>query len=148
MSTRVKPVRAEGSRAKLVTSVESVRSAQSSKGEIAKPSRLRTPKQEPINGDTAFGPAAFLARAGLGRKILGLKKNEAAYTQGDPSDAIFYLQKGRLKVTVTSAQGQEVATGLLGAGDFLGDDCMISAHRSSSSTRNCDRHERVCTPQD
>jgi CRP-like cAMP-binding protein len=96
------PARAKDGRAKLVTSVESVRSAKSPKGEIAKPSPLQTRKPS-INYDTVFDPAAFLARAGLGRKILSLKKNEAAYAQGDPADAIFYVQKGRLKVTVTSA---------------------------------------------
>jgi CRP/FNR family transcriptional regulator, cyclic AMP receptor protein len=133
MSARAKPARAKGGRAKSVTSVESVRSAKSPKGEIAKPSRLRTPRQQPINSDTAFNPtafnpAAFLARAGLGRKILSLKKNEAAYAQGDSADAIFYVQKGRLKVTVTSAQGKDATIGLVGGGEFLGEDCMISAH--------------------
>jgi len=103
MSARATPARTKGGRAKLVASVESVRSAKSPKGEIAKPSRLQTAKRQPINADTAFDPAAFLARTGLGRTIRSLKRNEAAYKQGDPADAIFYVQKGRLKVTVTSA---------------------------------------------
>jgi CRP-like cAMP-binding protein len=128
MSARATPARTKGGRAKLVASVESVRSAKSPKGEIAKPSRLQTAKRQPINADTAFDPAAFLARTGLGRTIRSLKRNEAAYKQGDPADAIFYVQKGRLKVTVTSAHGKEATISLVDAGEFLGEDCMISAH--------------------
>ena len=78
MSARATPARTKGGRAKLV---ESVRSAKSPKGEIAKPSRLQTAKRQPINADTAFDPAAFLARAGLGRTIRSLKRNEAAYAR-------------------------------------------------------------------
>ena len=128
MSARALPARAKGRRTKLAPSVESVQLAKFVIGKIAQPAPLRTRKPSPINDDTVFDPAAFLARAGLGRKILSLKKNEAAYAQGDPADAIFYVQKGRLKVTVTSAQGKEATIGLVGAGEFLGEDCMISAH--------------------
>ena len=73
-------------------------------------------------------PAAFLARAGLGRKILSVKQDEVAYAQGDPADTIFYVQRGRLKVTVTSPNGKEATIGLVDAGEFLGKDCMVSAH--------------------
>jgi CRP/FNR family transcriptional regulator, cyclic AMP receptor protein len=128
MSARAMPAGAQGRPAKLVPSVESVRSTKSPAGEIAKPSRLQTPKPQPTNGDTVFDPAAFLASTGSGRKILSLKEDEVAYAQGDPADAIFYVQKGRLKVTVTSAQGKEATIGLVGAGEFLGEDCMVSAH--------------------
>jgi len=103
-----------------------VRSLEPATGEIAKPSRLQTP--QPINGDTVFDPETFLARAGLGRKIPSLKKNELAYAQGDRADAIFYVQKGRLRVTVTSASGKEATLALVGAGEFLGESCMVSAH--------------------
>ena len=60
--------------------------------------------------------------------ILKLKKNEAAFAQGDPADSIFYVQKGRLKVTVTSANGKEATITLVGPGEFLGENCMVSAH--------------------
>ena len=75
-----------------------------------------------------FDPESFLARAGLGKKVLNLKKSETAYTQGDPTDAIFYVQTGRLRVTVTSANGKEATLALVGAGEFVGEDCMVSAH--------------------
>jgi CRP/FNR family transcriptional regulator, cyclic AMP receptor protein len=128
MSARAMPAHAQGRRTKVVPSVESARSAKSATGKFANPSRLQTPKAQPISGDTAFDPAAFLARAGLGRKILSLKKDGVAYAQGDPADAIFFVQKGRLKVTVTSAHGKEATIGLVGAGEFLGEDCMVLAH--------------------
>ncbi len=128
MSARAMPARAQGHPARLVPSVESMRWAKPLTGKIAKPSQLQTPKPQSTNGDTVFDPAAFLARAGLGRKILSLKKDEAAYVQGDPADAIFYVQKGRLKVTVTSAHGREATIGFVGAWEFLGEDCMVTAH--------------------
>ena len=128
MSARGIPTRSQGRPAERVPSVDSVRSAKPATGEIAKPSRLQTPKPQPTNGDTVFDPEAFLARAGLGRKIFNLKKNETAYAQGDPTDAIFYVQTGRLRVTVTSANGKEATLALVGAGEFLGEDCMVSAH--------------------
>jgi len=75
-----------------------------------------------------FDAKDFLARAGLGKKILNLKKTEVAYAQGDPADAVFYVQKGRLRVTVTSASGKEATITLVGPGEFLGENCMVSAH--------------------
>ena len=75
-----------------------------------------------------FDAKTFLANAGVGKKILSLNKNETAYVQGDPADAIFYVQKGRLRVTVTSANGKEATITLVGPGEFLGENCMASAH--------------------
>jgi hypothetical protein len=67
--------------------------------QIAKPRQLQTPKPQPRNGATIFGPETLLARTGSSRKTLNLKRNEWAYAQGDPADAIFYVQKGQLRVT-------------------------------------------------
>jgi CRP-like cAMP-binding protein len=64
----------------------------------------------------------------VGKQVVHLKKNETAYAQGDAADAIFYVQKGQLRVTVTSASGKEATLALVGAGEFLGENCMISAH--------------------
>jgi|SRR5271165_1382763 len=128
MSSRAMPVRAQGRPANQVPSVASLRPAKPLTGEIAKPSRLQTRKPQPINGDSVFDPETFLARAGLGRKILSLKKDRVAYAQGDPADSIFYVQMGRLKVTVTSASGKEATIALVSAGEFLGENCMVSAH--------------------
>ncbi|HEY4931620.1 MAG TPA: cyclic nucleotide-binding domain-containing protein, partial [Terriglobales bacterium] len=64
----------------------------------------------------------------MGKKILNLKKKETAFAQGDSADAIFFVQTGRLRVTVTSADGKEATITLVGPGEFLGENCMISAH--------------------
>src|SRR5271165_2482112 len=114
--------------AKRISPVVLVRSAKPPTGPVAKPFRLPTPKPQPTNGNAVFDAKFFLARAGFGRKIVNLKKNETCYAQGDPSDAIFYVQKGRLRVTVTSANGKEATITLVGSGEFLGENCMVSAH--------------------
>ena len=128
MSARSVPARGQGPPTKRITSVGSVRSASPATAELEKPSRLHTPKSQPKNGNTVFDIQAFLARPGLGRKIFNLKKNETAFVQGDPADAIFFVQRGQLRITVTSANGKEATIGLVAAGEFLGEDCMISAH--------------------
>jgi len=128
MSARGMPAHPQSRPAKWVPSVDSARSAKPATDKIGRPSRLQTPKPQPTNGDAVFDPKAFLARAGLGRKILNVKKGEAAYAQGDPADAIFFVQKGRLQVTVTSATGKEATIALVGPGEFLGENCMVSAH--------------------
>ena len=128
MNSRGIPPRSQDPPAKRVPSVNSVRSAKPATGEIAKLPRFQAPKPQPTNGNGGFDPEAFLARTGLGRKSLSLKKNEVAYAQGDPADTIFYVQKGRLRVTVTSAAGKEATITLVGAGEFLGENCMVSPH--------------------
>jgi CRP/FNR family cyclic AMP-dependent transcriptional regulator len=113
---------------KRIPSANSVRSAKTTTREISKPSGRQTPKSQPRNGDTVFDPETFLARAGLGKQVLNLKKNETAYAQGDTADAVFYVQKGQLRVTITSANGKEATLALVGVREFLGEDCMILAH--------------------
>jgi CRP-like cAMP-binding protein len=128
MSARGIPTTNQGRPAEQVASVGSVRSAKPATHEVAKPSRPQTPKPQPKNGNTVFDPEAFLTQTGVGRTVLRLKKNESAYTQGDPAEAIFHVQKGQLRVTVTSANGKEATLALVGVGEFLGEDCMVSAH--------------------
>ncbi len=138
MSAGASPTRNQGRPSKRIPSANSVRSAKSTIGEISKLSGRLTPKSQPRNGNTAFDPEAFLARAGFGRQVLNLKKNETAYAQGDTADAIFYVQKGQLRVTVSSANGKEATLALVGAGEFLGELHGLS---SSSSTRDCYRDD-------
>jgi CRP/FNR family cyclic AMP-dependent transcriptional regulator len=103
-------------------------STKSAGTDIAAVRATRMPKPQPVNGAATFDAKSFLAKAGLGRKILTLKKGEIAFAQGDAADAVFYVQKGRIRVTVTSANGKEATLTLVGAGEFLGEDCMVSAH--------------------
>ena len=70
---------------------------------------------------TKFDSAAFLANAGLGRTIVELKPQQTFYCQGDTADSVFYLQKGRARVTVVSERGKEATITLLSAGEFVGE---------------------------
>lgn len=73
-----------------------------------------------------FDSEAFLANAGLGRKIIQVKSKESFFSQGDPADSIFYLQKGRARLTVVSQKGKEATITLLSAGDFIGEETLAS----------------------
>ena len=73
-----------------------------------------------------FDTGAFLASAGLGRRIIQLAPQETFFSQGDPADSVLYLQKGRAKVTVVSAAGKEATIMLLSAGDFVGEEALAA----------------------
>jgi CRP-like cAMP-binding protein len=75
---------------------------------------------------TLFDPAAFLASAGLGRRIVELQPKEAFFSQGDPADSVFYLQKGRARVTVVSKVGKEATITLLAPRDFVGEEALAT----------------------
>ena len=76
----------------------------------------------------AFDAAAFLARAGLGRRTFQLAAKQRFFSQGDPADSIFYLQKGHARVTVVSSAGKEAILMLLSAGDFVGEESLAAVH--------------------
>jgi CRP-like cAMP-binding protein len=73
-----------------------------------------------------FDTNAFLAHAGLGRRIIQFSPKDTFFPQGDPADSIFYLQKGRAKVTVVSTSGKEATITLLAAGDFVGEEALAA----------------------
>ena len=80
------------------------------------------PEQKPVQFDTA----GFLASTGLGRRIVQFKPKQAFFSQGNPADCIFYLQKGRATLTVVSTNGKEATIALLGPGDFVGEESLAS----------------------
>ncbi|MGB7266380.1 MAG: Crp/Fnr family transcriptional regulator [Terracidiphilus sp.] len=84
----------------------------------------------------AFDTAAFLASAGLGRRIVRLTPKQTFFTQGEPADSVFYLQKGRAKITVVSQAGKEATITLLSAGEFVGEGSLaaIPGLRLSTAT--------------
>jgi CRP/FNR family cyclic AMP-dependent transcriptional regulator len=86
--------------------------------------------------ERTFDPKTFLAQAGQGRTILQYPKNKVIFAQGEPCDAVFYIQAGRAKVTVLSTRGKEATIALLGAEDFLGESSITSHQplRISSAT--------------
>jgi CRP/FNR family cyclic AMP-dependent transcriptional regulator len=68
-----------------------------------------------------FDPDAFLATIGVGRKIVTFKKKQSVFSQGDPCDAVFYIQTGKVRLTIVSKAGREATIGILSAGDFFGE---------------------------
>ena len=71
-----------------------------------------------------FDPKSFLAMVGEGRSIGEYRKDEIVFSQGDPADAVFYIQSGKVKVTVVSEQGKEAVVAMLGTNDFFGEGCL------------------------
>jgi CRP-like cAMP-binding protein len=71
-----------------------------------------------------FDAQVFLARVGDGKAILEFQKNQNVFEQGDAADTIFYIQKGKIKVTVLSDQGKEAVVGILDPGQFFGEGCL------------------------
>src|ERR1700730_16356150 len=80
------------------------------------------PVGKPAND--GFDPKAFLAKVGTGKAILKFAKNRHVFEQGDVADAVFYIQKGRVKLTVLSDQGKEAVVGILEPGQFFGEGCL------------------------
>jgi CRP/FNR family transcriptional regulator, cyclic AMP receptor protein len=72
----------------------------------------------------SFSPKAFLAKVGEGRSIATYRKSQIVFSQGDPADAVFYVQKGKVKVTVVSDQGKEAVVAILDADAFFGEACL------------------------
>jgi CRP-like cAMP-binding protein len=72
-----------------------------------------------------FDPKTFLSTIdGGGRKIAAFPKKKTIFVQGHPSDAVFYIQKGKIKLTVVSKTGKEATIGILNEGDFFGEGCL------------------------
>src|SRR6202035_1051077 len=70
-----------------------------------------------------------LAMVGEGRGIGEYRKDQIVFSQGDPADAVFYIQSGRVKVTVVSEQGKEAVVAMLGTNDFFGEGCLAGQAR-------------------
>ena len=74
----------------------------------------------------SFDLEVFLAGAGLGRKIVQLAPKQDFFSQGDAADSVFYLKKGRSKITVVSQAGKEATITLLSGGDFVGEESLAA----------------------
>jgi CRP-like cAMP-binding protein len=73
---------------------------------------------------TGLDAEAFLTRTGVGKTVVNLKKKEAAFSQGAPADAVFYIQKGKIQLTVVSKIGKEATVGILSEGGFFGEGSL------------------------
>jgi len=88
------------------------------------------------------GPVACLRVPGIGSSVLRLKKKDPVFYQSMPADCVFYLLKGRVKLTAVSAEGKEATIALLRAGDFL------HAHIAGDDKRHEELEELLIPPQD
>src|ERR1017187_757548 len=82
----------------------------------------------------AFDPKVFLASSGVGRRLVKLKAKQIIFAQGTPADSIFYMQSGRVKLTVVSPSGKEATITLLSAGDFIGEESIAPVSCSYVAT--------------
>ena len=80
-----------------------------------------TPKSKP---KAPFDVKVLLTKANGGKTIVSYRNNANIFVQGEPADAIFYIQKGRVKLTVVSKRGKEAVVALLAEGDFFGEGCL------------------------
>src|SRR6202795_980720 len=71
-----------------------------------------------------FNPQTFLSTINGGRKIEAVPKKKTIFVQGESSDAVFYIQKGKVRLTVVSQIGKEATIGILNEGDFFGEGCL------------------------
>jgi CRP/FNR family transcriptional regulator, cyclic AMP receptor protein len=88
---------------------------------------------------TEFDPKKFLATIGEGRKVVAFPKKQPIFAQGDAADAVFYVQVGKVMLTVVSAIGKEATLGILSEGDFFGEGSLAGqALRMGSATAMTD----------
>jgi CRP/FNR family cyclic AMP-dependent transcriptional regulator len=83
---------------------------------------LNTASSQPL----PFDPNTFLAKVGEGRSLVDYRKDKIVFAQGDPADAVFYLRKGKVKLTVVSNQGKEAVVAVLDPDAFFGEGCLIA----------------------
>lgn len=82
-----------------------------------------------------FDAKSFLAKVGVGRSVAKYAKNQTIFAQGDVADAVFYVQKGKVKITVVSQQGKEAVVAILSSDDFFGEGCLAGQPRRMSTVR-------------
>ena len=85
--------------------------------------KVRSPAAGTLS--TLFNPKTFLAKVGKGKTTSEISKQQVIFSQGDAADAVFYIQAGRVKLTVLSQQGKEAVVGVLEYGSFFGEGCLV-----------------------
>ena len=92
-----------------------------------------------IKRQPSFDSTSFLAKVGEGRSVGKYRKGQIIFSQGDAGDAVFYVQKGKVKITVVSEQGKEAVVAILGTDEFFGEGCLAGqALRISTVTTMMD----------
>jgi CRP/FNR family cyclic AMP-dependent transcriptional regulator len=77
-----------------------------------------------VEGKPPFDPKLFLAKVEAGKTRTELRRRQIVFSQGEPADAVFYIEKGRIELRVLSQQGKEAVLATLGFGDFFGEGCL------------------------
>ncbi|MGZ3358951.1 MAG: Crp/Fnr family transcriptional regulator [Xanthobacteraceae bacterium] len=85
-----------------------------------------------------FDPKRFLSKVGEGKTISRFRKDQVIFSQGEAADAVFYIQQGKVKLTVVSEQGKEAVVAVLGAGQFFGEGCLNGHPLRIATTRAVD----------
>ena len=88
--------------------------------------RLRKPQFRCSRPTRIFNPQEFLANAGIGRTIRRYGPKQTIFSQGKPADSVYYIQQGRVQLSVVSRQGKEATIAMMGPSDFLGEGCIAS----------------------
>jgi CRP-like cAMP-binding protein len=84
--------------------------------------------------DGVFDPRAFLGRAGPGKAVERYAKNQKIFSQGDVADTVFFIQKGKVKITVLSEHGKEAVVAIFTEGQFFGEACLEGAAIRTSTS--------------
>ena len=100
---------------------------------IDRPTNGKSTKQG--NGRLAFDPKTFLATVSRGRTVSDYRTDDVVFLQSSPAEAVFYIQKGKIKIVVASKQGKEAVIAILGPGDFFGEGCLIGQPLRLSTAR-------------
>ena len=93
---------------------------------------------------TPFDPKVFLTKVGDGRTIADYNEGQLVFSQGDPAETIFYIQKGKVKLTVVSNRGKEAVIAILGPGDFFGEGCLAGQPRRMATAAALSEASIVC----
>jgi CRP/FNR family transcriptional regulator, cyclic AMP receptor protein len=92
------------------------------------------PDTQQILQQDVFDPKAFLGRIGAGKTIEKYRKNQKIFSQGDVADTVFFILKGKVKITVLSEHGKEAVVGIFGEGQFFGEGCLRGGELRSATS--------------
>jgi CRP-like cAMP-binding protein len=92
------------------------------------------PDTQQILQEDVFDPKAFLGRIGAGKTVERYRKNQKIFIQGDIADTVFFIQKGKVKITVLSEHGKEAVVGIFGEGQFFGEGCLRGGELRSATS--------------
>jgi CRP-like cAMP-binding protein len=95
----------------------------------------------PAKNHREFNPKEFLATIGEGRQVMSFPKKQTIFAQGDVADEVFYIQEGKVRLTVVSKVGKEATLGILSQGDFFGEGVLAGQHLrmgSASAMTDCE----------